>query len=53
VLQHIEFNGFGQRAALADGDDVTLAQVLEAGGAVHGHVGVSLLKSNAKHAETR
>ena len=46
VGDDVELHSLGQRAALADGDDVTLTDVLEGGGAVHGHVLMPLLKSS-------
>merc|ERR1719240_1478764 len=42
-LDHVEANRFRKRAALADGQDVTLLR-LEARRAVHGHVVVALLE---------
>ena len=46
MLDHVESNGLGQRAALADSDNITLTNVQEGGGAVYGHVGVLLAKTS-------
>jgi hypothetical protein len=46
VLNNIEANSLGKGTALADGDQVTLTHVDEAGGAVDSHVLVSLLESS-------
>ena len=43
VLDHVESDRLGQRSALAHGHNVAFLHVLEAGGAVDGHVLVSLL----------
>ena len=48
VLDNVELDGLSERSALSHSDDITLTDVLEAGGAVDRHVGVSLLKT-AKH----
>lgn len=42
VLNDVESDGLGKRSALADGDDVTLTNVLEGRGAVNRHVLVLL-----------
>jgi hypothetical protein len=47
MLQHVKFDSLGKRTALADGDNITLGQILEARRAVNRHVGMSLLKSKS------
>jgi len=46
VLNDVESDGLGQWPALADGHEITLANVLEAGGAVDRDVSVSLLETS-------
>ncbi len=46
MLQYVESDGLGKRTALADGDDVTLLHVDEAGGEVDGEIAVPLLESS-------
>lgn len=53
MVQHIELHSLGQGAALTDGDNITLRQVLEARRAMNRHVGMSLLKSNNKEEKAK
>lgn len=46
MLNDVEADSLGKGTALANGDQITLTHVDEAGRAVHSHVGVSLLKSS-------
>jgi hypothetical protein len=46
VLENIESNSLGKGSALADGDNVTLANVAETRRAVHWQVAMSLLESS-------
>ena len=46
MLNHVKSHGLGQRAALADGHNISLADVKEGGRAVYGHVGVLLAKTS-------